>query len=141
MIRDFKIPIFLINEKEEESSAFHKCLDFTKKFKIRNSWFPSKTNFDNIMEEARKKFYVKIKEFLKNLISFDLNNSISEDQTNVNTNCLKDYYYKNKILLNFLRNKERQENDMHKEENKKEILEKRYIIEMEEGKFLLVYSK
>ena len=135
---EFNFPIFIINGKEESLTYFH-CMDFVKKFKIQNSWFPTNANYINLIQICRKKFYEKIKEFVKKLVIYECNDSfcgfsISEDKTNVNANIFINYN-NNKLLMRFLKNKTRQESEDFKEDNKNTIKEERYLLEMEESKY------
>ncbi len=131
---EFNFPIFLINSKKEESINYITSLEFVKKFKVENSWFPSNFDFSNLNQLSRKKFYEKLKEFFNKILnkgsceSF-CNFSIGENNKNfVN----KNYSY-NKILMRFLKNKSREESFIHKEDFKNEIFENNYLIEIEES--------
>ena len=140
LINEFNLPIFILNGKEEDSLTYFQCVDFVKKFKVQNSWFPSNANYLNLIQNCRKKFYEKIKEFIKKLIVYESNDSfcglsISEDKTNFNINLINNYN-NNKMFMKFLRNRTRQESGLSKEDGKQTNIEKKYLQEMEQSKII-----
>ena len=105
----YKIPILLICEKDESSFIFKESFECTKNFKLENYWFPvikenenennnffssNNDNNDNypyilnkikFPQNSRRKFLIKIKEFVNNIVIIE--NEIKEkNQKNANGN-------------------------------------------------------
>lgn len=137
----FNVPIFIITSKEDESLTYLNCLDFVKKYKIQDSWFPTNVNFTNLLTNCRKKFIEKSKDFLKRVMLYNNNDSLYANALNDDKSQLQSMDA-NKLIMKFIRNNNRQENNFTKENEiqnnrLKNYYEKITLLEMEEGYFYI----
>ena len=138
-INESIIHTFIIHGKENESASFLDCKEFVRKNKIENSWFPVKGNHMNIFSKYRKKFFVKIKEFLKKIQI--LSNFESFSEIGLNDYCKDDTLSNRKIIRLNSYKKSRLETNLIKD--KEDSSENRKKSDIDDGKkfyFFIFFS-
>ena len=71
-INNFKIPIFIIHGKQDLTVKYFLSMSFSQKINNKFEWFPKNGSHFDIINEHRKKFLIKMKEFF---VKFNLLNN------------------------------------------------------------------